>query len=88
MTQSIEIGMLIALTGSIVGLVTFLAGRQSAAKKDGEFWGTLKTDIDYIKRDVSYTRSVLDAYSKKNDAAIARLHKRIDDHLTKDHNII
>jgi len=100
--MTIEFGLIAALIGCIIGVITFFVGRQSAAKKDGQEWGAfqaeLKTDISYIKRDVSEIKvSVADS---KNDTmaaivkegdnrriSIRRLHEKFDDHLVKYHNV-
>jgi len=92
----------IVVISCIVCVATFLLGRQSVAKKDGQEWGAftaeLKTDISYIKRDVSEIKvSVADsrndtmaAISREGDNrrdSVRRLHEKIDDHLVKYHNV-
>lgn len=55
--MTIEIGLIFALVGCIIGVITFFVGRQSAAKKDGEQWGSftseIRGDISNIKDNVS-----------------------------------
>lgn len=89
--MTIEIGLLIALVGGIIGVATFFIGRQTAAKKDGEQWGEfkaeLKTDITYIKRDVGEIKSSVNDNSRENRESIRRVHDRLDAHLREDHGM-
>lgn len=92
--MTIELGLLLALVAGILGLATFFIGRQSAAKKDGQEWGTfqaeLKKDVEYIKRDVGEIKNSMgDNYKiamsaiqkEENDRKESdrRIHERIDE---------
>lgn len=83
--MTIEVALLVALISCAVGVITFLVGRKTAHKKEGEEWGELKTDIGYIKRDISDIKDVLMVDMK---ASIRRLHKRIDNHLMREHHMV
>lgn len=90
--MSVEIGLLLAVIAGIIGIATFFIGRQTAAKNSGEEWGSfkaeLKTDIGYIKRDVSEIKSSVGENNQELRASIRRLHERMDTHERDYHNKI
>lgn len=90
--MTVEIGLLFAAIACIIGIVGFFGGRQTAAKKDGQEWGSfqaeLKKDIEYIKRDIELIKMSFNEDSKELKASIRRVHKRIDDHMRNDHKMV
>lgn len=99
--MTIELGLLFAAIACIIGVSTFMAGKQSSAKKDGHEWGAfqaeLRTDIGYIKRDVSEikvsvsdsrndTMAAITSEGEHRRDSIRRLHEKFDAHLVTFHN--
>ena len=77
----LELNAMVALLGAGVAAATFFIGRQSAAKATGTEWGLLKSDIAHIKEDVSEVKEALHQHTRRQDADVRRLDKRVDDHL-------
>ena len=52
--MNVELGIIIALIGCIIGIVSFIIGQKKSSKDDGlqmgEFMGMIKTEIANIKR--------------------------------------
>lgn len=81
----IELGLLIALVGCIISVVGSLFKGKSMSKKDGEEWGKLSANIDYIQRDIKDIKNTL-LVGMQN--SIKGLHKRIDKHLKEEHRMV
>ena len=85
--MNIEIGVIIAIMGAIIGAASFFLGRITSAKQDGEWKGELKADLKHIQASIDRLNDKVETNSDKMDASIRRLHKRIDDHLRLDHKM-
>lgn len=85
-----------------LSILTFFLGQKTGAQKEGEKQGELLTELKYIKKDLSDLRTdfklinaekihaelnELRERQMKYDKSIIRLHDRLDEHLTKHHNI-
>ena len=69
-----------AIAAVILGIVGYWIGSQKDAKKYGERWGRLDSNIETIKRDVAEIKT-------DHRDAIRRLHDRLDMHLREDHGL-
>ena len=86
--MTIESGLFFGSVSCIIGIITFYLGRQSIAKKDGEEWGVLKSDINHIKIDIEEIKGDVKDSNHNLKDSIRRLHKRIDGHERDYHNKI
>ena len=72
------------LATCVIGILTYFGGRHSKTKQDGREWGEftagIKTDISYIKRDVSGIKHAFNEDAKELRASMRRIHVRIDDY--------
>lgn len=83
--MTIEIGLLFGAIACIIGLAGFFGGRQSAAKNDGERWGRLEANLDFIQKDLKEIKSTNAENAKSTRESLRRVHERIDNHLKNDH---
>lgn len=102
------IGVYITIGGVLVAMLTFLIGRQTAAKLDGKEQGKISTDLEYIKDSVNrIDKSLTDNVKRlegrideqsaiaisisqlagRADEKAASAHKRIDEHLEREHHM-
>lgn len=82
------VGAILTVISVTIGILTFYYGRKRQSTDDGEFRGSLKTDIDYIKKGVDElrddNRDMREDYSKLEhrvtlvEASAKSAHKRID----------
>lgn len=94
-----DTSILIAIIGCALAILTFYLGRMSAAKNDGEEWGELRTDLKYMKSEMSdikkmlettqaHTNEAIDKMQKETKDSLRRIHDRIDEHLRSDHKYV
>lgn len=82
-----ESGLTWAVITGIICIATFFVGRTSAAKNDGERWGTLTADIRHMKDDISDIKVSLEKNTRDTKESIRRIHERIDEHLRREHSM-
>lgn len=83
--MSIDAGILIALIGVALSIATFMIGRSTASKKEGEEAGTMKADIAYIKEsgakksDVDHIKETVE----RVDTRVERLDGRVEANISR-----
>lgn len=100
--MAVDIGILISVLGVGLSVLTFFIGQKAGAKKEGEKQGSLLTELAYIKQDLSELKkdfkqinvekihcelNELRSRQVQFDESVRRLHNRIDDHLSRQHNM-
>lgn len=92
----------ISITISIIAVVftaiTFFTNRTSSSSKDGERWGSLQKELEYMRNDLKEIKNLtrnneaqvnasMDEMRKWTKENISHLHSRLDDHLRKEHDM-
>lgn len=83
--MSIDVGILIAVVGIVLSVATFIIGRSTSSKKEGEEAGTIKADIAYIKEngakksDVDHIKEMVD----RVDGRVERVENRLESNLSR-----
>jgi hypothetical protein len=85
--MTIELGLLLTAAAGVVGVSTFLIGRQSAAKHEGERWGKMEATLLHMQRDIRETKDIVGDNSRDMKVAIRRAHERLDAHLRDEHGV-
>ena len=81
----IEIGITIAIIGSVIGILGYFAGRDKKIAYDAEWRGTVNAKLDVIvgiKNDVDTMQEKITAHEGRISAAengIRAAHHRLDD---------
>lgn len=80
--------IIIAVAGLLLSAITFMAGRQAAAKTDGKESGAIMSELGYLKSNTDDIKRRLDEQDKRHVDTVSRLvaveastkqaHKRID----------
>lgn len=83
--MSIDVGILIAVIGVSLSVGTFLIGRATANRKEGEEAGTMKADIAYIKEngakksDVDHIKETVE----RVEGRVERLDSRVESNISR-----
>lgn len=85
--MTIELSLLFVGAGCIISVFTFFIGRMTSARKDGERWGRLETEVSTIRTDVVALGVKIDENIKHNKESMASVHNRLDDHLREEHDM-
>lgn len=85
--MTIEITLLLGIVCCAIGVAAFFGGKNSDAKKYGERWGRLEQTLVTMERDIGELKGSVKESATGHKDSIARLHKRIDDHLRDDHGV-
>ena len=78
--MTIGIEMLIGFVGLCIAVMTFLIGRQNAAKKDGATLAEIRTSLEYVRAEVKYIREKLEKQEDRYDSQFQRVYDRIAEH--------
>ena len=86
--ESISISILIAIIGVVLSIVTFVAGRQTAAKNQGRQDGQILAELGYLKSNTDEIKKRLDEEDHRHietvqklaemDSSLKSAHKRLD----------
>lgn len=71
--MTINPSVLVAALGLLLSLLTFVVGRTTAAKSDGQERGVLLTEIGYIKSGVDDMKRKIDTMDKRYNDLDRRL---------------
>lgn len=67
--MTVEMGLFFSAIGCVIGVATFVFGRQSVSKKESLEWGAfqaeLKTDVKNIKRTVDKVETKIDIINEQ-----------------------
>lgn len=83
--MSVDLAILISVIGIALAIATFMIGRSTANKKEGEEAGTIKADIAYIKEngakksDVDHIKETVD----RVDGRVERVENRLESNLSR-----
>ena len=86
--ENISISILIAVIGVVLSIITFVAGRQTAAKNQGLQDGQILTELGYLKSNTDEIKKRLDEEDHRHietiqklaelDSSLKSAHKRLD----------
>lgn len=85
--MTLELTLIFAAIACIIGVSSFVGGKQSASKNDGERWGKLEATLQYMQSDLSEIKTTMSDNAKNTRDSLRRLHERIDNHLRNDHGM-
>ena len=69
--MSIEMVLISGVISCVIGVLSFLGGKLTAAKQKGQEWGELKTDMKYIKEGIAEIKSIKEGVTEvKSTVAI------------------
>jgi len=85
--MTVEVGLMLTAAAGVVGVSTFLIGRQSSAKHEGERWGKMEATLLHMQHDIRATKDIVADNYRDMKEAIRRAHERVDAHLRDDHGI-
>lgn len=69
----LSINIIVGLTGAILAIVTFIYGRNTAARTDGKQDGTILSELGYLKSSTDDIKRRLDKADDRDRDYISRL---------------
>jgi DNA-binding transcriptional MerR regulator len=92
------ISVIVSVMAIVFTIATFFVNRSSNSAKDGERWGRLNKELEYMGNDLKEIKSLvksneikmneaLEQTKKSTKESLGYLHERLDNHLRDEHGM-